>query len=325
MGPSKCEHCSLRNALSEHCSQFQVKSTALEVWEDATMTSAPRPPGPRALARERTMARIVELGNAQLVEQGVAGLSVREIARGLGMVSSAIYRYVASRDDLLTLLIVDAFADLADAVDVAVAAAGGAVGEAGGEAVGEAGGRADAGGPRARFLALGEAMCSWAIAHPERWTLLYGTPVRDYSAPADATNADGTRVMQAVLRIAADAAAPAASGDTGDAAAPAASCDTADPAAAARASGNSAHDGSSPVAGMPDLAPEVAALLESHLVEFGVEASAATGFTALTAWSSLVGVISAHVFRQLGADAAAIGEHILAAQVRMLADLIAPS
>src|SRR5690606_25246132 len=145
---------------------------------------ASRPPGPRALARERTMARIVELGNAQLVEQGVAGLSVREIARGLGMVSSAIYRYVTSRDDLLTLLIVEAYADLADAVDGAVAAAGAA---------------AD-GDPRARFLALGDAMCSWAIAHPERWTLLYGTPVRDYSAPADATNADGTRVMQAVLR-----------------------------------------------------------------------------------------------------------------------------
>ena len=70
------------------------------------MTPAPRSPGPRALARERTMARIVELGNAQLVEQGVAGLSVREIARGLGMVTSAIYRYVCSRDDLLPLLIV---------------------------------------------------------------------------------------------------------------------------------------------------------------------------------------------------------------------------
>src|SRR5699024_5551260 len=79
------------------------------------------PPGPRALARERTMARIVELGNAQLVEQGVAGLSVREIARGLGMVSSAIYRYVSSPDELLTLLMVDAFAELADAVDAAVA------------------------------------------------------------------------------------------------------------------------------------------------------------------------------------------------------------
>lgn len=136
------------------------------------------------------MARIVELGNTQLIEQGVAGLSVREIARGLGMVSSAIYRYVGSRDELLTLLIVDAFADLADSVDAAVSAAG----------------TSEGGDPRARFLALGDAMCAWAIAHPERWTLLYGTPVRDYAAPADTTNADGTRVMQAVLHIAADAA-----------------------------------------------------------------------------------------------------------------------
>src|SRR5690606_41261076 len=72
------------------------------------MRSMNAAPTSRALARERTMARIVELGNAQLAESGVAGLSVREIARGLGMVSSAVYRYVASRDELLTLLIVDA-------------------------------------------------------------------------------------------------------------------------------------------------------------------------------------------------------------------------
>src|SRR5699024_476404 len=117
------------------------------MWEDVRMTSAPRPPGPRALARERTMARIVEPGNAPLGEQGVAGLSVRETARG-----TAVER------------------------------------------------------PRARFLALGDAMCAWAISHPERWALLYGTPVRDYSAPAETTNADGTRVIRAVLCIAADAA-----------------------------------------------------------------------------------------------------------------------
>lgn len=145
------------------------------------MPPAARTPGPRALARERTMKRIVELGNAQLVAHGVAGLSVREIARGLGMVSSAIYRYVSSRDDLLTLLIVDAFVDLADTVDAAIAEVEGAAG-------------AD---PRARLLALGDAMCGWALAHPERWTLLYGTPVRDYAAPAETTNADGTRVMRA--------------------------------------------------------------------------------------------------------------------------------
>ena len=246
------------------------------------MNSAPRPPGPRALARERTMARIVELGNAQLVEQGVAGLSVREIARGLGMVSSAIYRYVSSRDELLTLLIVDAFAELADAVDAAVDAAA----ETAAETAETAGGS-----PRARFLALGDAMCAWAISHPERWALLYGTPVRDYSAPAETTNADGTRVIRAVLGIAADAA------ELG--------------------SGPAAATGAEP-------APEVTALLEEHQDEFGIDADPATGLAALTAWSGLVGAISAHVFGQLGPDAAAIGDRILDVQVRMLADLIAP-
>ena len=71
-----------------------------------TTETAPDDPSltPRAAARQHTMRRIVELGNAQLSESGAGGLSVREIARGLGMVSSAIYRYVASRDELLTLL-----------------------------------------------------------------------------------------------------------------------------------------------------------------------------------------------------------------------------
>ena len=82
-----------------------------------------RPAGPRARARERTMRRIIELGNEQLIEHGPEGLSLREVARGLGMVSSAVYRYVASRDELLTLLLVDAYTDLADTVDAALEAA----------------------------------------------------------------------------------------------------------------------------------------------------------------------------------------------------------
>lgn len=238
------------------------------------MPSVAQSPGPRALARQRTMGRIVELGNAQLIEHGVAGLSVREIARGLGMVSSAIYRYVSSRDDLLTLLIVDAFADLADAVD---------------HAVEDVPPDAD---PRDRFIALGDAMCAWATSHPERWTLLYGTPVRDYAAPAETTNADGTRVIRAVLRIAAQS----------------------------EAQGRAATDGA---LGGTELAPEVEALLENHRTEFGIDAAPATAFAALTAWSSLVGVISAHVFGQLGPDAVAIGDRILSAQVRALAGLVA--
>ena len=72
--------------------------------------------GKREETRQRIEAQIVELGRRQLATVGAAGLSVRAIARDLGMVSSAVYRYVASRDALLTLLLVDAYSDLADTV-----------------------------------------------------------------------------------------------------------------------------------------------------------------------------------------------------------------
>ena len=58
-----------------------------------------------------------------LAEHGAAGLSLRAVTRDLGMVSSAVYRYVANRDELLTLLLVDAYGAQADAVDAAVASA----------------------------------------------------------------------------------------------------------------------------------------------------------------------------------------------------------
>lgn len=262
--------------------------------ETSTAPTVPaRSTTPRAAARERTMRRIVELGNAQLAECGAGELSVREIARGLGMVSSAVYRYVSSRDELLTLLIVDAYADLADAVDGALAEV--EVGTAtGAEPTAEptAGAAAD---PRTRFRALATAMIRWAIAHPERWTLLYGTPVSGYDAPAESTNADGTRVMARMLAIAADAQRAADEGE---------------------AEGERR--------GVP-VDPAVTALLATHLVEFGIQTDAEAGVRAVTAWSSLVGIISAHVFRQLGADVAALGEQLLSSQVELLGALLVGS
>jgi AcrR family transcriptional regulator len=80
--------------------------------------------GKRQETREKIETQIIELGRRHLVTEGAAGLSLRAISRDLGMVSSAVYRYVASRDDLLTLLLVDAYSELADAVDLAGAAAG---------------------------------------------------------------------------------------------------------------------------------------------------------------------------------------------------------
>jgi AcrR family transcriptional regulator len=135
--------------------------------------------GKRQETREKIERQIIELGRSHLVTEGAAGLSLRAIARDLGMVSSAVYRYVASRDDLLTLLLVDAYSELADAVDRAGAAIGGSW--------------------RDQLLAMAQAARAWAIDQPARWALLYGSPVPGYHAPRERTVGPGTRVVGALF------------------------------------------------------------------------------------------------------------------------------
>jgi AcrR family transcriptional regulator len=100
------------------------------------------------------------------LESDGANLSLRAVARDLGVVSSAIYRYFASRDDLLTALIVDAY-----------------------NAVGEVAERADAALGRedlpGRWLAVTHAIRDWALAQPHEYALIYGSPVPGYRAPQD--------------------------------------------------------------------------------------------------------------------------------------------
>jgi AcrR family transcriptional regulator len=135
--------------------------------------------GKRQESREQMEAKIVELGRRHLVDHGATGLSLRAIARDLGMVSSAVYRYVSSRDELLTLLLVDAYSDLADAVDAARDNAT----ELWSDDV----------------IAIARAARHWAVTHPAGWALLYGSPVPGYHAPAERTVGVGTRVVGAVF------------------------------------------------------------------------------------------------------------------------------
>lgn len=139
-------------------------------------------PGIRERNRAAIEAAIIERGRAQLGEVGAAALSLRAISRDLGMVSSAVYRYVANRDDLLTLLIIAAYDDLGDAVDAAVA-------------------EADADDPRSQFAAICHAVRGWALAHPHDYALIYGSPVPDYHAPAERTVRAGTRVQVTLARV----------------------------------------------------------------------------------------------------------------------------
>ncbi|WP_458316109.1 TetR/AcrR family transcriptional regulator [Mycolicibacterium brisbanense] len=137
--------------------------------------------GKRQEGRERIEAAIIEIGRRHLLTEGAAGLSLRAIARELGMVSSAVYRYVANRDDLLTLLVVDAYSELADAVDRAAADV------------------PEESDWRARIAAMARAVRRWAIDQPARWALLYGSPVPGYHAPAERTVGPGTRVVGALF------------------------------------------------------------------------------------------------------------------------------
>ena len=145
--------------------------------------SAPRTA--RARAREELTREIVDAARVHLRNDGAAGLSLRAVARDLGMVSSAIYRYFPSRDELLTALIVDAYNSLGEAAEQSERQVK----------------RADLNG---RWLAIGKATRQWALEQPHEWSLIYGSPVPGYQAPQD-TIAPATRVSSLLIEILIDA------------------------------------------------------------------------------------------------------------------------
>jgi AcrR family transcriptional regulator len=150
------------------------------------VTTASAPRTARARVRDELTREIKDAARRQLAEVGSGGLSLRAVARELGMVSSAVYRYFPSRDELLTALIVDAY----DAVGAAVEQAEGSVR------------RDDFIG---RWLAAATAMRGWAVANPQEYALIFGSPVPGYRAPT-ATIDPAARVPIRLLTIIAAAA-----------------------------------------------------------------------------------------------------------------------
>jgi AcrR family transcriptional regulator len=147
------------------------------------MSSAAR--GARARARIEVTAAIKEEARRQLAAEGAARLSLRSVARELGMVSSALYRYFPSRDDLLTALIIDAYDSLGERAEAAHAA------------VAEA-------DPVRRWVTVCEAVRGWAQEHPHEYALIYGTPVPGYSAPRETVPA-AARVGLLLIGVVRDA------------------------------------------------------------------------------------------------------------------------
>jgi AcrR family transcriptional regulator len=140
--------------------------------------------GTRARVRAELTREIVDVARRHLASDGAAALSLRAVARELGMASSAVYRYFPSRDELLTALIVDAYDALgADAEEAERVVP-----------------RADL---RARFRSVCTATREWARAHPHEYALIYGSPVPGYAAP-ESTIGPAARVGEALSRVIAD-------------------------------------------------------------------------------------------------------------------------
>jgi AcrR family transcriptional regulator len=140
---------------------------------------------PRALARRRQIALIKATARRQLAERGAAGLSLREVAREMDQTSSALYRYFATRDELVTALILDAYDELGAAVERAEA-------------------RVARSAIRDRWFTAGRAIRKWAISHPHEYALLFGSPIPGYHAPEE-TVAAASRVTTLIAAIVNDA------------------------------------------------------------------------------------------------------------------------
>jgi len=224
--------------------------------------------GIRQDTRDRIQAQIIDLGRRQLSTEGAAGLSLRAIARDLGMVSSAVYRYVASRDELLTLLLVDAYTDLADAVDAAAE-------------------QTPDTNWRSMIRAMAGAAREWAVTAPASWALLYGSPVPGYAAPAEATVGPGTRVVAALFRIIAHAAA---AGDI--------------------------------TIGAADIPEALSRDFDRLRAEFDIDCADAVLARCFTFWAGLIGAISLEVFGQYGADTLSNPAAVFELQITALTDLL---
>jgi len=144
--------------------------------------SEPEPATMRERYRAQVRQEVKEAALRQLAEAGPGALSISAIGKQLGVSGPALYRYFASRDDLLTELVIDAYHDLANALAAAA-------------------GRVPDDNPRGRFEALARAYRRWALGEPHRYRLLFGPPLPGYEAHAQRLVAASRAAMNLLLEV----------------------------------------------------------------------------------------------------------------------------
>lgn len=137
-------------------------------------------PRPKRIDQIDLQKEIKNTAWQQVAEFGAPALSLRRIARELNITAPAIYHYYPSRDDLVTALIIDAYSSMADSQYSSI----------------ENLPPKDHG---TRLLSLGRAYRNWAITHPQRYQLIFGTPIPGYHAPIETTMPAASRSLEPLI------------------------------------------------------------------------------------------------------------------------------
>ncbi len=141
------------------------------------------------MVRPKRNVQIMDLQSAiketawkQIAEYGTSSLSLRAIARDLGITAPAIYNYFPRRDDLVTALIIDAYTSFGDSQI-------------------EARDALPLEDIIGRFIAIGVAYRQWALLYPQRYQLIFGTPIPGYQPPLEQVYPSGARSMSALVSV----------------------------------------------------------------------------------------------------------------------------
>lgn len=140
-------------------------------------------PRPKLITPQGNLPEAIkETAWRQIAQDGAPALSLRAIARELNITAPAIYNYYSDRDALVTALIVDAFTAFGDDLE------GSIIGIPENEHA-------------LRLHVLGQAYRQWAVTYPERYQLIFGTPIAGYVAPVEITMPAAARSLSVLVSV----------------------------------------------------------------------------------------------------------------------------
>lgn len=131
-------------------------------------------PSRRDRARTATTEEIKQTARRILVQDGPDAVSLRAIAREMGLTAPALYRYFDSREVLIKHVIADIFTELTSDLRAAIASAGAASG----------------GGLTEKVIAACWEFRRWSLNHPREFGMLFGTPLPGVNVEQDEITAE---------------------------------------------------------------------------------------------------------------------------------------